>query len=95
MATKHLVLEILEQNRGQSISGEHIAERLNLSRNMIWRAIKDLRNDGYVIEAATNKGYRLTGENDILSAEGIMPFLLSPDFAENIKVFESIDSTNR
>lgn len=95
MTTKHLVLEILEQNRGQSISGEYIAERLNLSRNMIWRAIKDLRNDGYVIEAATNKGYRLTGENDILSAEGIMPFLLSPDFAENIKVFESIDSTNR
>lgn len=95
MTTKHLVLEILEQNRGQSVSGERIAELLNLSRNMIWRAIKDLRNDGYVIEAVTNKGYRLTGENDILSIEGIKPFLLSPDFAANMKVFTEIDSTNR
>lgn len=95
MATKNLVLEILEQNRGQSVSGERIAELLNLSRNMIWRAIKDLRNDGYVIEAVTNKGYRLTSDNDILSIEGIKPFLLSPKIAEQMKVFAEIDSTNR
>lgn len=95
MATKHLVLEILEQNRGENVSGEHIAELLNLSRNMIWRAIKDLRNDGYVIEAVTKKGYRLTGENDILSIEGIKPFLVSPDIAGNMKFFAEIDSTNR
>lgn len=95
MATKHLVLEILEEHREQNVSGERIAELLNLSRNMIWRAIKDLRNDGYIIEAATNKGYRLTGENDILSVEGIKPFLLSSDAVPDMKLFAEIDSTNR
>ena len=95
MATKRLVLEILERNRGQNISGEYIANLLGLSRNMVWRAIGDLRNDGYVIEAVTSKGYRLTGENDILSAEGIRPFLAPPDIAKSIEVYAEIDSTNR
>jgi len=95
MSTKNTILELLEKNRGKSISGEYIANMLNISRNMIWRAIKDLRADGYVIEAATNKGYRLTDENDIISAEGIKPFLPSPGLSEQIKVFSEIDSTNR
>ena len=95
MATKHLVLEILEQNRDKNISGEHIADRLSLSRNMIWRAIKDLRNDGYRIDAVTNRGYRLTNENDILSSEGIRPFLTSSCKNIDIKMFAEIDSTNR
>jgi len=95
MATKHNVLEIMEKHRGESVSGEYIANLLNLSRNMVWKAIKDLRKDGYVIEAATNKGYRLTPENDILAKEGIKPFLLSSDLANNIQVYAEINSTNR
>ena len=95
MDTKHRVLEILEKNRGKSVSGEYIAGLLNLSRNMIWKAIKSLRDDGYVIEAVTNKGYRLTNENDILAAEGIKPFLASAHMADNIKVHRELDSTNR
>lgn len=95
MNTKHRVLEIMEEHRGQSISGEYIAGLLNLSRNTIWKAINDLRNDGYVIEAVTNKGYRLTVENDKLSVEGMKPFLTLFDIANNIKIYGEIDSTNR
>jgi len=95
MTTKHLVLEILEKNRDKSVSGEYIADLLSISRNMIWRAIKDLRNDGYLIEAITNKGYRLTGDNDIISVEGIKPFLLLAGISESIMVYAEIDSTNR
>lgn len=95
MSTKRLVLEVLEKNRGNSISGEEIAGALHLSRNMIWRAIRELREEGYQIEAVTKRGYRLTGENDILSAEGIKPFLLFADAAENIYVYPTMDSTNR
>ena len=92
---KHHVLEILEKNRGNIVSGEYIAELLNVSRNIVWRAIKDLRTDGYSIEASTKRGYRLSSENDILSVEGIKPFLRSPDLAGNIKVFKEVDSTSR
>ena len=95
MATKHLVLEILEQNRDKNISGEYIAELLNISRNMIWRAIKDLRNEGYKIVSSTKTGYRLTDENDMISVEGISPHLASFNLAENITIYSEIDSTNR
>jgi len=40
-------------------------------------------------------GYCLVGSNDIISAEGIKPFLRDPGLVENIKVFSEIDSTNR
>ena len=56
---------------------------------------KHLINDRYIIEAITNKDHRLTGEKNILSAEGIKPLLKLPEIAENIKVYEEIDSTNR
>jgi BirA family biotin operon repressor/biotin-[acetyl-CoA-carboxylase] ligase len=95
VTTKRLVLEILEQNRDKGVSGEYIAELLNISRNMIWRAVRDLRADGYVIEAGIKTGYRLTGENDIISVEGMKPFLSSPGLSENITVYSEIDSTNR
>lgn len=95
MSTKSSVLEILENNRGKSISGEYIATELGLSRNMIWRAIKDLRSEGYSIKAITNKGYQLETDNDILSVEGIKPFLSTPDLANNIRVYKTLDSTNK
>ena len=93
--TKRQVLEILETNRGKSVSGESIAAQLHVSRNMIWRAINSLRAQGYMIEAGTNRGYCLTGENDMISVEGIKPYLLAPAIAKDITVYSRIDSTNR
>ena len=95
MNNKKVILELLEKNREKTISGEYIANMLCISRNIVWRAIKDLRKEGYSIEARTNKGYCLTGTNDIISAEGIKAYLSAPELAEHIKVFSEIDSTNR
>lgn len=97
MSTKHRILELLEQNRGDSISGERIAGILNVSRNAVWKAVKELEKEGYSIEAVTNKGYRLSDQNDIVSIQGIKPFL-SPQsklYAENIKIYKILESTNK
>ncbi len=97
MTTKERVLEQLEQQRGKSISGAKLAEQLSLSRNAVWKAITALRTEGYQIQAVTNKGYCLAPENDILSVQGILPFL-SPDaakYANQISVFDSLPSTNQ
>lgn len=97
MSTKHRILELLEQNRGDSISGERIAGILNVSRNAVWKAVKELEKEGYSIEAVTNKGYRLSEQNDIVSIQGIRPFL-SPQsklYAENIKIYKTLESTNK
>ena len=95
MKTKQHILALLENNRGQSISGEQIAGKLGLSRNAVWKAIKELRSDGYKIEAVTNKGYCLCADNDILSVQGILPFLKDKDVGENIMIFETLESTNK
>ena len=97
MSTKNRILELLEQKRGESVSGEHLAGVLGISRNAVWKAIKELQKDGYNIVAVTNKGYCLSAENDIISIPGIKPFLSerSQFYANKIQVHKSLESTNK
>lgn len=97
MNTKNRILELLEQQRGESISGEHLAGILSISRNAVWKAIKELQKDGYNIVAVTNKGYCLSDDNDIVSIQGIKPFLseCSQPYAEKIQIYKSLESTNK
>lgn len=94
MSAKQHILSVLEQNKGNSISGARLAEELSISRNAVWKAIKALQSEGYAISAVPNKGYCLSEENDILSVESITPYL-----ADNLKelsllVHKSVSSTN-
>ena len=75
MTLKEQVLYELELNRGKNISGTALAEKLYVSRGAIWKAVKSLRNDGYEINAVTNKGYSLSENSSMLSKTGIIPFL--------------------
>ncbi len=97
MSTKNRILELLEQHRGESISGERLAGLLNISRNAVWKAVKELKKDGYDIVAVTNKGYCLSEENDIVSISGIKPFLSekSQPYANKIQIYKSLESTNK
>lgn len=95
MTVKESVLKILEKNREVSLSGEEIAKGLGVSRAAVWKAIKSLREEGYNINSGTNKGYKLTNDNDLLSQEGIRLYLRK-EYKENIiKVYKTIDSTNK
>ena len=95
--TKSKVLEALEARRGQSLSGESLAASLRLSRSAVWKAISELREEGYAIQALPRRGYCLTAENDLLSAQGIRPFLAPAleEEAGRIRVYPSLLSTNR
>lgn len=97
MNTKKRILELLEQHREESISGERIAGILNISRNAVWKAIKELQKDGYNIAAVTNKGYCLSNDNNIVSIQGIKPFLSesSRPYADKIQIYKSLESTNK
>lgn len=93
MSTKERLLELLEKNRGQYLSGEEISNSLEVSRTAIWKAINSLRNEGYEINAVQNKGYCLSTDTDILSAQGIIKNLENQDKLD-VQVFNTIDSTN-
>ncbi len=58
MNIKELVLERLGRET-EPISGEAIAAELGVSRAAVWKAISQLRDDGYSIEAAQKRGYLL------------------------------------
>ena len=75
MTTKEKLLELLEGNKGVYFSGEEIARKLCVSRAAVWKAMNTLREDGYCIDAVTNKGYCLSESTDILSPQGIRKYL--------------------
>jgi len=95
MDTKNVILTTLEQNRGIPVSGTQIAKTLNISRNAVWKAITSLKNEGYSIDAVSNRGYTLTHDNDILSRAGIVPYLADEEFAKKIHIHKSLQSTNK
>lgn len=94
MSVKDKALTLLETNKGNYISGAQIAEELSVSRNAVWKAIKSLQNEGYNILAATNKGYCLSSDTDILSSQSISKYLSKNNNNFNISVFKTITSTN-
>lgn len=94
MTTKEKVLELFEANKGTYFSGEEIAQMLAVSRVAVWKTVKALRNEGYEIDAVTNKGYCLSEKTDILSPQGIFKYL-DPECRDmDLCVLSSIDSTN-
>ena len=75
------------------ISGEALAARSGVSRQAVWKAVRQLRLQGARIEAVTNRGYRLSGAGGILSEKAVASLI---DEALHVRVFvyQKIDSTN-
>ena len=94
MTTKEKLLALLEDSKGTFFSGEEIARTLQVSRAAVWKAVNALREDGYTIDAVTNKGYRFSPDSDILSPQGIRRFL-KPEYRDlNLTVLPTAPSTN-
>ncbi len=92
MTVKEHILKLLENNRGKYYSGQDIAEEINVSRAAVWKAVKQLQADGYRIDAVSNKGYCMSDDNDIISADSIKKYLTIP--INNIEVYKTVTSTN-
>lgn len=95
MSVRTEILKILEANRETDLSGQELADLLGVSRAAVWKAVQQLKEEGYHVEAANNRGYRLQSDSDILSAEGIWP-MLDPCYQDReICVHKCVDSTNQ
>ena len=92
MSTKEKVMEEL-LNSDDYISGETLAQKLGVGRNSVWKAVKQLQEEGFDIQAINNKGYILKSTGDILNREIIKSFLDKTDDREII-VLDETDSTN-
>lgn len=93
MSVKEIVLRVLEENKGQVVSGQSIANEAGASRAAVWKAIAQLREEGHMIQASTNKGYLLSVQSDLLSSDGIHAYCKELS-KEQIFCYKTIDSTN-
>ena len=66
-STRNKLIQILSENTDTYISGQEISEKLNISRNSVWKHMKALERDGYEIEGIPRKGYRIIKTPDKVS----------------------------
>ena len=88
--------EILRLLRGADgyISGQELCNRFGVSRTAVWKAINQLKEAGYEIEAQQNKGYRLMAAPDLMTEAEIKSLMHTDWVAKEVLYFDTIVSTN-
>ena len=76
------------------ISGQELCEHFGVSRTAIWKAVKQLKEAGYVIEAVQNKGYKIVSTPDCLNTAELESIRKTKWAGREIFYFDTIDSTN-
>jgi len=89
MPLKDKLLTELETHRDTALSGQALADRFAVSRTAVWKAVNELKAQGYTIESTPNRGYRLATGDDHLSASAISRFLEIPI---PVYVMDTVDS---
>lgn len=67
-STRSRLIKLLSENKMSYISGQALSEQLGISRNAIWKHMKDLESDGYHIDAKRSQGYRIVSFPDKVSS---------------------------
>ena len=62
--------EIINRLYGGCVSGQRLADELGISRSAVWKYVRALEKEGFVIRAVPNVGYRLVS-SDVLSVGGV------------------------
>lgn len=91
---KERILSLLKNNFGGFVSGQEISENLGVSRTAIWKYINQIKDDGYEIQSASKKGYKLITSADVLTEAEVNPFLETKVIGKKIIHYSTIDSTN-
>lgn len=92
-STKTKILKVLRGTEGY-ISGQELCEQLGVSRTAVWKYMKQLKEEGYEIQAVQNKGYCLTEVPDVLGESEIKSRLDTRWAGQKVYFYDEIDSTN-
>ena len=87
------ILELLRRQEG-FLSGEDIGRELSITRAAVWKGIKKLREEGYEIEAVTNRGYRLTNPETMYNKRELEQGLKTKTMGQSIYFYEETATTN-
>ena len=88
VSTRQALLQALSAAGGSYVSGQQLAETLGVSRAAVHKAAAALTAQGYALEAAPRRGYRLAG-GDPFCTEAI------GDYPAPIYLYDTLESSNR
>lgn len=87
------ILKMLRETDGY-VSGQELCNKFGVSRTAVWKAINQLKENGYEIEAVQNKGYHLLSAPDVMDKTELESIHMTEWAGCEIYYFDSIDSTN-
>jgi BirA family biotin operon repressor/biotin-[acetyl-CoA-carboxylase] ligase len=76
------------------VSGQELCNQFGVSRTAVWKVINQLKEAGYEIEAAQNKGYHLVSAPDRMDEVELASIRATEWAGCEIYYFDTIDSTN-
>lgn len=94
MNVKESVLKTIAGSGESYVSGAQIASAIGVSRNAVWKAVRSLKGEGFLIDAVSSRGYRISAENNKLSSDIITAGLTTSCIGKNITVLDKTKSTN-
>ena len=87
-STRQALLQALSAAEGRYISGQQLAQQLGISRAAVHKAAAALTAQGYALDAAPRKGYRLCG-GDPFCPEAV------GEYPAPVYVYDTLESSNR
>ena len=90
---KSAILALLRE-RGDYVSGQELCGHFGVSRTAVWKAIGQLKKEGYRIEAVQNKGYLLMEDEDLFGLSELESRMNTKWAGHPVTCFDVISSTN-
>lgn len=90
---KSRILAALRAQEGY-LSGQELCGRFGVTRAAVWKGIRQLKEEGYEIEAVPNRGYRLIACPDTISGAELKSRMDTVWAGQNLVYLERVDSTN-
>lgn len=87
------ILKRLKEAEGY-ISGQELCDEFGVSRTAVWKAVNALKNEGFVIDSVSNKGYLLKDNPDVLTKSELESSLKTSWIGKELYCYDEIDSTN-
>lgn len=90
---KSEILALLRE-RGDYVSGQELCERFGVSRTAVWKAMGQLKKEGYRIEAVQNRGYLLVEERELFGQYELESRMDTEWAGHPVTCYDVLDSTN-
>lgn len=89
----HKLAKRLIEAGGEALSGQRLADEFGISRTAVWKHIKELEENGYVIESIKKRGYVVKSIPDTLEPAAVQALLKTVKIGKVMEYIESCPST--